>query len=67
MEITPRQSIVRSLDFDLSEISQYPVNVTGKRTPQLTAFSALVIDLSSKTIIYSKNPDYQLLPASTTK
>ena len=66
-DILPKQPIVRYLKFDLPELSHYPVNITGKTSPYLTSFSALVIDLPSKTIIYAKNPDYQLLPASTTK
>ena len=66
-EILPKQPIARYLKFDLPELSQYPVNITGKTAPYLTSLSALAIDLPSKTIIYAKNPDYQLLPASTTK
>jgi len=67
LSIIPKQPIIRFLDFDLPEVSQYPLNFTGRGAPQLTAFSSLAIDFSSKTIIYAKNPDYQLLPASTTK
>ncbi len=59
--------VVRSLPIELTEFSSYPVNITGQAAPWLTARAALAIDVPSKTIIFSKNQDYRLLPASTTK
>ncbi len=44
-----------------------PVNVTGVKAPWVTARAAVVIDAKDKTILYAKNPDLELLPASTTK
>jgi serine-type D-Ala-D-Ala carboxypeptidase (penicillin-binding protein 5/6) len=35
--------------------------------PQLAATAAVVLDLASGQLIYSKNPDQRLMPASTTK
>lgn len=46
---------------------EVPVNSTGINAPWLSARSAVVIDPDSRTLIYAKNPDQQLLPASTTK
>ena len=45
----------------------YPVNVTGYHPQGLTAQGVLVADLSSAVILYQKNPDLGLSPASTTK
>lgn len=67
LEITPGRPVIRDLKIDFNEISSYPVNYIGQTAPWLSAVSALVIDVPSKTIIYAKNPDIQLLPASTTK
>jgi len=59
--------IVRSLNQQLLSPSDYPVNTIGISAPDLTARSILVIDVDSKAILYQKNPDLKLLPASTTK
>jgi len=67
LDIDIQRPVVRPLAIDLPEISLYPVNVTGQPAPFLTALSALIIDVDSKTIIMQKNPDYQLYPASITK
>lgn len=45
----------------------YPVNVTGYYPQGLTAQGVLVADLPSAVILYQKNPDLELSPASTTK
>ena len=47
--------------------SAYPVNFTHKKPDWLSAKSALVIDLDSRSLLYLKNPDQRLMPASTTK
>jgi D-alanyl-D-alanine carboxypeptidase (penicillin-binding protein 5/6) len=48
-------------------LTESPVNVTGVKAPWLSARAAVVIDADDKTIVYAKNPDTKLLPASTTK
>lgn len=35
--------------------------------PQVTARAAVLIDMATGTVLYSKNPDTRLAPASTTK
>lgn len=45
----------------------YPVNFTQKEPPTLSALSVAVYDLKSQTLIYRKNPETRLFPASTTK
>lgn len=47
--------------------TESPVNVTGVQAPRLSARAATVIDADDKTILFAKNPDLKLLPASTTK
>ncbi len=59
--------LLRSFDLNLPRPGLYPVNITGQPAPQLTAESILVIDLDSRAIIFQKNPDFKLAPASTTK
>lgn len=44
-----------------------PKNKTGAVVPRLSAKSVLAIDVPSWVVIYEKNKDLRLLPASTTK
>lgn len=67
LKLSPGEPVVKDIAFDLPPISLYPVNTTGIKAPSLSAISALVIDADSKAILYQKNPDLKLLPASTTK
>ncbi|HKZ35183.1 MAG TPA: D-alanyl-D-alanine carboxypeptidase family protein [Patescibacteria group bacterium] len=60
-------SFVRAIDYVLPGANDYPVNVSGVSAPNLSAQSAIVVDVGSKTIMMAKNPDLELLPASTTK
>lgn len=66
-QLFPKNPVIRNLQVDLPPISAYPVNITGKKPPLLTALSVMVIDVPSKAIMLSQQPDLQLLPASTTK
>ncbi|MCX6816867.1 MAG: D-alanyl-D-alanine carboxypeptidase [Candidatus Beckwithbacteria bacterium] len=59
--------VTRPVNYQISSFSDYPLNSTGRLTPYLSSRSAIVIDVDSKAIIYEKNPDLKLLPASTTK
>lgn len=45
----------------------YPVNSSGILPPQLSAEAVLVIDLPSQVVLFQKNPQMRLAPASTTK
>ena len=65
--LAQEEASFRYIDFELGEIGPYPVNAGGKEAPKLTANSALVVDVDSRVIMLAKNPDFQLLPASTTK
>jgi len=58
---------VRPLNFELPSPSLYPTNFTGQKPPSLTARSVIIMDKNSSVIIYSKNENLWVLPASTVK
>lgn len=66
-QIPEGEPAVRLLEIDLPQPGAYPVNVTGKQLPWLSARSLIVVDVDSKAVLFSKYPDWQLYPASTTK
>lgn len=61
------EPVVKPLEISIPEPERYPVNITGKSLPWLSARSVIVVDVDSKAVLFSKNPDWQLYPASTTK
>ncbi len=67
LEIQPGRPVLRQTDLEVEKISDYPVNVTNKNAPRISASSVLIVDKDSKAIIFQKNPDLQLFPASITK
>lgn len=67
LKINPGKPVVKDIDIQLLEIKEYPRNINGAPPPALSARAALVVDIPSKTIIFARNPDEKLLPASTTK
>jgi len=67
LDLSTYHPLVRHLDLDLSNFSFYPQNVNQVSAPLISAYSAVVIDVNSKAILFTKNPDEKLLPASTTK
>ena len=62
-----KKNPTRSLNFELPSPSLYPVNYTGQKPPLLTAKSVVVMDKNSSVVIYSKNENLWILPASTVK
>lgn len=54
-------------DLEPLVVADYPVNFTGKPAPWLTARSAVVIDRDSAVVMFAKEEQTQLLPASTVK
>ena len=67
LDLGEARPLVRPVNFVLLPPAAIPVNTTGVKAPWLSARSAVVIDVNSKTILYAKNPDLKLLPASTAK
>lgn len=51
----------------LPEPASYPVKIGEIPAPNLTARAAVVVDASSRLVLFAKSPDARLLPASTTK
>jgi serine-type D-Ala-D-Ala carboxypeptidase (penicillin-binding protein 5/6) len=67
LKIDRLKPLVRPINQQAYSISKYPLNHTGQPAPYLSAQSAIVVDVNSKAILYTKNPDQKLLPASITK
>ena len=59
--------LVKKIDYKISLPDKIPVKKSDAPAPILTAKSAVVIDLPTMSVLYAKNPDLSLLPASTTK
>lgn len=58
---------VAGVSVTLPSPAPYPVNLTGVQLPNISSQSVVIIDLTSSVILYQKNPQQKLLPASTTK
>lgn len=58
---------VQPLSLELPTPAPYPQKATNVSPPFLTAQSVVVIDIPSSVVIYAKNPNQTLSPASTTK
>lgn len=67
LDLVKLKPIINQVDYPLPSPALYPVNQTQAPEPYISARGAVVIDADSKTIIFAKNPDQWLLPASTTK
>ncbi|PIP53041.1 hypothetical protein COX08_03170 [Candidatus Beckwithbacteria bacterium CG23_combo_of_CG06-09_8_20_14_all_34_8] len=66
-EIPQGQPIYRQINITVPTPNAYPVNFTGVNVPYISAPSAIIVDVDSKVVLYQKNPDEKLSPASTTK
>lgn len=58
---------ISDVDWQVNKSEILPVNKTGIAAPWVSAQAVIIIDLPGKNILYAKNPDQKLLPASTTK
>jgi len=58
---------VQALDLEAPPIADYPVKINEVQVPWLTARATLVVDRDSGVVIFEKNKETQLLPASTVK
>ncbi|MFH0943355.1 MAG: D-alanyl-D-alanine carboxypeptidase family protein [Candidatus Beckwithbacteria bacterium] len=67
LDLSQSKPLVRPTNYQFLPLSDYPVKIDNQPAPFITSRSAIIIDASSKTILYAKNPDLKLLPASTTK
>lgn len=64
---SPTSEKVLSFKELLPPPKPYPVNKEIYLTPEVTAKSVIIIDVDSSVVLYQKNADLRLLPASTTK
>lgn len=62
-----REPEVRASEFDGFPVNKYPKNVGGEEAPEVTAGGAVVVDLESGVVLFEKNPEARLYPASLTK
>lgn len=67
IEIKPGEPIFQKLNIIVPSPDPYPVNFTAVQAPHISASSAIVVDVNSKAVMYQKNPNLKLYPASTTK
>ena len=58
---------IRPISIPIPDPQPYPINTTQAPAPNTTARSIMVVNVPSKAIIYMKNPNQRLYPASTTK
>jgi len=62
-----RKPPLADLPQNLPSPAPYPVKTTGILPPDLTAQAVLVIDIPSQVVLYQKNQNLRLHPASITK
>lgn len=67
LSLSPKEPFIRSVPVDLSAPADYPVADNNVKPPIISARSAVVVDINSASVLYEKNPNEKLLPASTTK
>jgi len=67
LDLSQSKPLVRPISYQFLPPSDYPIKTSTQPAPYLTSRSAIIIDTDSKAILYAKNPDLKLLPASTTK
>lgn len=67
LELELKKPVVAAEKAALVPPSFYPVNFTERQPDWLSSRSVLVIEPESRSILFQKNPDLRLMPASTTK
>lgn len=67
IQATYQPSKTQSINLEPPLVADYPVNFTGISAPWLTARSVVVIDRDSAVVLFAKEEETQLLPASTVK
>lgn len=67
LNIKAGEPVIRNLSQNFTSNIDIPIKQVLLSPPYLSATAIVVIDVPSKTVIYSKNPDLRLMPASITK
>ena len=65
-KVSPKEPLIRELPFQIS-VNPLPKKIQGLPPPKLSAGASVVVDINSAKILYEKNKDIKLYPASTTK
>lgn len=67
LKISAGRLLVREVNFPVPTVFPYPVKISSNPPPEITAHSAVVMDVDSKVVIFAKEPHLKLSPASLTK
>ena len=62
-----RRPLVQALEVAVPTPAVYPTKLNGYPQPSLTTQGAIVVDANSQKVLFEKNADSRLYPASTTK
>lgn len=66
-ELTIKAPKIKGININIEKPAPYPVFIGKEKPDFISAKSALVMDIPSSVIMFEKNPDQKLFPASTTK
>lgn len=67
VQATYQPIVIQPINLEPPVVADYPINFAKVPAPQLTAHSAIVVDRDSAVVMFAKNEQSQLLPASTVK
>ena len=67
LKLNKARPLTQKINFKIPLPDKLPVKKSDIPAPAMTARSAVVVDLPTMSVLYAKNPDLPLLPASTTK
>jgi len=67
LELIQAKPLTQKIDFEIILPDKLPIKKSDTKAPAMTARSVVVVDLPTMSVLYAKNPDLSLLPASTTK
>ncbi|MDP2860169.1 MAG: serine hydrolase, partial [bacterium] len=67
LKIVWREPPVKTIGFSPPAPAKYPVFLNKEQQPEISAESAIIMDVSSAVAMFQKNPNEKLSPASTTK
>lgn len=67
LELVPQERKFLEVPFSVPSPALYPQKVGRQEAPLVSAQGVVVMDVDSQVVLYAKNPQEKLLPASTTK
>lgn len=66
-ELAIKRPLTQVLGYSLPTPAPYPNKINGLIAPQLGAQGVIVVDIDSQKVLFEKNSNQRLFPASTTK